>query len=192
MRAFFLFDNQILNEYTKYIVTLPIFMFDKNDLDSMREILVTALREEVPKIVEDKMGAVLEKRVPTMIEEKMGEVLEKRVPTMIEEKMGEVLEKRVPTMIAEIMGEVLEDNVMPAIDAIAEELKVVKRKLTTMPDRDEVARMLNEATGEIVVKVRNEDKKVNTHIDYSKENGNLSDAQYQELKKIEVFPRMRS
>lgn len=142
-------------------------MLDTNDLNSMREMLVTVLKEEVPKIVEDKMGEVLEKRVPTMIEEKMGEVLE--------------------------------GNILPALDALADEvkelkndMKEVKRKLTTMPDRDEVARMMNEATGSMVVKVRTEDKKVNAHIDYSKENGNLSDEQYQELKQIEVFPTVRS
>lgn len=113
-------------------------------------------------------------------------------------QIGTIIKENNKELTKEIVlqvGEFIVDRVLPQIDELSSDLvevksdlAEVKKTVTTLPNRDELARGLAEMKGESVTLVRKEDEKVDLHIKFSHENKVLTEEQRKALSAVRVFP----
>lgn len=98
-----------------------------------------------------------------------------------------MLEEQDFKKIGEELGKVIEQNITPALDGLDKRLAWVESNMVT---KDDLSKGLADLKGNIVLKLRDEDKKVNLLIKLLQERNLLKEEDVQILKQIEVFPQL--
>jgi len=112
-------------------------------------------------------------------------------------KIGQVIEEKIEAnniKIGEEVGKVIEQNVTPVLDSLDKRVDSLDKRLarveSNMVTKDDLNRGLADLKGNIILKLREEDKKINLLIELLRERKVLKEEDVQILKQIEVFPQL--
>ncbi|MAG11959.1 MAG: hypothetical protein CMI52_04105 [Parcubacteria group bacterium] len=83
------------------------------------------------------------------------------------------------------------DGVESRLDGVESRLDRVERKITTMPDRDDLDRATADIKGSLNEKLRKQQNQIGLLLDYLKDANVLKDSQIIELRKFDLFPSMQ-
>lgn len=156
---------------------LTVDMLDQNDINQISKVLTENNKE-------------LRSAITAEIKENNRELRAE-----IKENNKELTKEIVGQVVIQV-GEFINDNVLTEIQAVEDRLNAkidkgidqLNTRINMLPKVEDLDRPVARAKGDVVTMVRNEDKKVNLHIEFGKKNKTLSDEQWGELHKITVFP----
>ena len=102
------------------------------------------------------------------------------------------------TIVTEVIDGVVREAILPGfasvesrLDGVESRLDRVERKITTMPDRDDLDRATADIKGSLNEKLRKQQNQIGLLLDYLKDANVLKDSQIIELRKFDLFPSMQ-
>ena len=107
-------------------------------------------------------------------------------------KISEVIEEKIKAnniKIGEEVCKVIEQNIVPVLDNLDKRLTKIESNMTTVATKDDLNRGVASIKGDLTLKLRDEDRKVNLLIRLLQEKNLLKEEDVQILKQIEVFPQ---
>ena len=103
-----------------------------------------------------------------------------------------MLEEQDFKKIGEEVGKVIEQNITPVLNGFDKRLIKIESNMTTLATKDDLSRGVASIKGDLTLKLRDEDKKVNLLIKLLQERNLLKEEDVQLLRQIEVFPQLSS
>lgn len=97
--------------------------------------------------------------------------------------MDEKDKKEVKNLFLESFKEIWEDNIAPGAEAMLDE------RINPLPTKSYLDRKIAELQGDLGVKLRREDQKLNRLTEILKDKNVLSDRDFAELSDLRVFPQ---
>lgn len=126
-----------------------------------------------------KIGNLIDAR----LDAKVGPIIDARVGPIIDARL-KASEDRIITAV----GEMLEQNVLPILDKMDVRMDDMQKTIANLPDKAYLDHKLADAKGEIVIREKKQDHKVNLLIEMQHRKRLLEDEEVRQLNAIQVFP----
>ncbi len=119
--------------------------------------------------------------------------MEQSLEQRLEEKMHTIIDDMVrDVMLPAFAGlESRLDKVESRLDGVENRLSGIDRKLTTMPDRDDLDRIIANVNGETILKFRKQQQQISLIADDLHDADIFTDLHVSEIKKLDIFPSLR-
>jgi len=90
--------------------------------------------------------------------------------------------------IIEAVGEMVEQNIMPVLDKMGVRMDDMQKTIANLPDKDYLDKKIAILSGEVVVREKKQDQKVNLVIDALDEQHVVQENRMKAIRAIHVFP----